>query len=114
MLAVVVLALLALLDGARVEVLGAHRPEASQYVSPSLETRFCLNLLPYVRNPEAHTLAMNGRSRLETTLDSVRSSRHFRGRALPANGFNRLSAVHRIAAIQADVVVRLLWVELGR
>jgi hypothetical protein len=33
------------------------------------------------------------------------------GRALPANGFNRLSAVRRLAAIQAEVVVRLLWVE---
>jgi len=32
------------------------------------------------------------------------------GRALPANGFNRLSAVHRLAAIQAEVVVRLFWV----
>jgi len=32
------------------------------------------------------------------------------GRALPANGFNRRSAVHPIAAIQAEVVVRLFWV----
>jgi hypothetical protein len=33
------------------------------------------------------------------------------GRALPANGFNRPSAVLRIAAIQAVVVVRLFWVQ---
>jgi hypothetical protein len=110
MLPVVAPALLALLDSARVEVLGAFTPEASQCVTPSPETRFFLDLLPQVRNPEAHTLAMNGRSSLDATLDSVRSRRHFRGRALPADGFNRRSAVRRIAAIRAVVVVRLFWV----
>ena len=71
--------------------------------------------LPWLADPGASDplggRRLGGRGDHVDPSGSCRPRPTLDGRALPIDGFNRRSAVHRIAANKADVVVRLFWVD---